>query len=133
MLVSNNRYVLDRLGAMGSRPRMDGGELGIVAVQVKNEGQAAKLISLSAIRQLQRYEGWLEWTAPEFEVASGSRVATGIDGESILLEPPLRFRIAPAALRVRLAPTAVGLSPAALTPGVSGMSFRRLWKLATGR
>jgi diacylglycerol kinase family enzyme len=132
LLVSNNRYVLDQLAGMGSRPRLDTGELGIVAVQITNEVQAAELISLSAARQVQRYRGWLEWSASDFEVGSGARVAAGIDGEAVVVEPPLRFRIAPAALRVHLPPTAIGLSPAALTPGLTGTSLRELWRIATG-
>jgi diacylglycerol kinase family enzyme len=132
LLVSNNRYVLDQLAGMGSRPRLDTGELGIVAVQITNEVQAAELISLSAARQVQRYRGWLEWSASDFEVGSGARVAAGIDGEAVVVEPPLRFRIAPAALRVHLPPTAIGLSPAALTPGLTGTSLRELWRIAIG-
>ncbi len=42
VLVSNNRYVLDRLGGIGSRPRLDRGQLGIVAVEIANAAQAAE-------------------------------------------------------------------------------------------
>ncbi|HEY1370560.1 MAG TPA: diacylglycerol kinase family protein [Gaiellaceae bacterium] len=133
LLVSNNPYVLDRLVGAGSRPRMDTGELGIVAVQIANAAQAATLVSLEALGQVRRFEGWLEWTVPEFEVDSGDRVAAGIDGEALLLEPPLRFRIAPAALTVRLPPTAVGLSPAALKPALSASTLHDLWDMAVGR
>jgi diacylglycerol kinase family enzyme len=133
LLVSNNRYVLDRLGAMGSRPRMDTGKLGIVAVQIDDAAAAAKLLSLQAVHQLHRFEGWLEWEAAEFEVGSSARVATGIDGEGIMLEPPLRFRIAPAALSVHLPPQAPGVSPAAVRPGVSASSVSELWRIAAGR
>ena len=62
VLVSNNRYVLDRLGGIGSRPRLDTGRLGIVAVHVANAAQAAELVSLNAVRQLSRFEGWREWS-----------------------------------------------------------------------
>ncbi len=133
LLVSNNRYVLDRLGAMGSRPRMDTGQLGIVSVQIGGAAEAATLLSLEALGQARRFQGWLEWEAPEFEVESGARVATGIDGEGILLEPPLRFRIAPAALTVRLPPHAPGVSPAAVSPGLTATGLRRLWTIAAGR
>jgi diacylglycerol kinase family enzyme len=133
LLVSNNPYVLDRLVGAGSRPRMDTGELGIMAVQITNAAQAGRLISLEALGQVRRFEGWLEWTAPEFEVDSGDRVAAGIDGEALLLEPPLRFRIEPAALRVRLPPSAAGLSPAALRPALSASTLHELWDMAVGR
>ena len=133
LLISNNRYVLDRLGAIGSRPRLDGGQLGIVAIQIDDAAAAAKLLSLQALGQTERFEGWLEWDAAEFEVGSGSPVATGIDGEGIVLEPPLRFRIVPAALSVRLPPQAPGLSPAAVHPGLTASSLRRLWTIAVGQ
>jgi len=41
-------------------------------------------------------------------------VAAGLDGEAIELQPPLRFRIRPAALRVRISHHHPGVSPAAL-------------------
>jgi diacylglycerol kinase family enzyme len=133
VLVSNNPYILNRLAGAGSRPRMDTGQLGIVAVQITSGAQAGRLLSLEAIGQVRRFEGWLEWTEPEFEVDSGDRVAAGIDGEAVLLDPPLRFRVAPGALRVRLPPSVAGLSPAALKPGLSAATFRELWDIAVGR
>jgi diacylglycerol kinase family enzyme len=133
LLVSNNPYVLDALVGSGSRPRMDTGELGIVAIKVKGAAAAAKLVSLEAVRQIRRFEGWDEWTADRFQVDSGSAVAAGIDGEAAVLEPPLRFTITPAALRVRLPPTALGLSPAALRGSLTGASLRELWEIATAR
>jgi diacylglycerol kinase family enzyme len=133
VLVSNNPYVLDRLGGMGSRPRLDTGQLGIVAVVIENAAAAAKLLSLDAVRQLSRFDGWLEWTAAEFEVVSDAPVATGIDGEAIVLEAPLRFTIAPGALTVLLPPGVAGRSPAALQPGLTGSALRDLWQIAAGR
>jgi diacylglycerol kinase family enzyme len=131
VLVSNNPYVLDRIGGMGSRPRLDTGTLGIVAVRIEHPAQAARLASLQALGQVRRFDGWLEWSSGTFEVASGGPVAAGIDGEAVVLEPPLRFRIVPAALRVRLPPSVPGLSPAALAPGLTVAAFRDLWRIAT--
>ena len=133
VLVSNNPYVLDRLGGVGSRPRLDTGRLGIVAVEIENAAAAARLLSLNALRQLSRFDGWLQWTAAEFEVVSGTPVATGIDGEAVVLEPPLRFTIAPDALGVRLPPGVAGRSPAALQPGLTASGLRDLWQIAAGR
>jgi diacylglycerol kinase family enzyme len=133
VLVSNNRYVLDRLGGIGSRARLDGGRLGIVAVEIANAAQAAEFVSLNAVRQPSRFEGWREWTASEFEVASSGPVATAIDGEAVVLDPPLRFSIVPGALTVLLPPAAAGLSPAALERGLTSSALRDLWRLAAGR
>ena len=133
LLVSNNPYVLDRLAGAGSRPRLDSGRLGVVAIQITGALQAAELVALDALGQIRRFDGWSEWTAEHFEVDSGSGVAVGIDGEAVILEPPLRFTMAPSALRVRLPPTALGLSPAALGPGLNRSAVRELWQIATAR
>jgi diacylglycerol kinase family enzyme len=132
VLVSNNRYVLDQLGGLGSRPRLDTGRLGIVAVEIASAAQAAQFLSLNALRQLSRFPGWLEWSAPDFEISSHGPVATGIDGEAISLDPPLRFTIAAAALTVLLPPTATGLSPAARQAGFTRSALRDLWRIAAG-
>ena len=133
VLVSNNPYVLDRLGGIGSRPGLDTGRLGIVAIEIENAAAAAKLMSLNALGQLSRFGGWLEWAAPEFEVASGAPVAAGIDGEAVVLDPPLRFTIVPRALTVLLPPGVAGRSPAARQPGFTSSAVRDLWQVAVGQ
>jgi hypothetical protein len=60
-------------------------------------------------------------------------MAAGVDGEALELDPPLRFRVAPGALRVHLPPEAPGLSPAALSPGITRSSVRALWDIARGQ
>jgi hypothetical protein len=57
-----------------------------------------------------------QWTAPTFEIDADGRVAAGIDGESMQLSAPLRFRIRPRALRAIIAPHHPGASPSALEP-----------------
>jgi hypothetical protein len=80
-----------------------------------------------------RFPGWNEWTAQRFDVESNQEVAAGIDGEAVVLEPPLRFRVEPSALRIRLPPAAAGLSPAALAPGLTRSGILSLWQIAAGR
>jgi diacylglycerol kinase family enzyme len=118
---------------MGSRPRLDTGLLGIVAVEISSTARAAELAVLQALGQVRSFRGWHEWAAERFEVESPRDVAAGIDGEAVSLDPPLRFRVAASALRVRLPPTAPGLSPAALAPGFTEPTFRSLWQIAAGR
>ena len=133
VLVSNNPYRLERLAGMGSRARLDSGLLGIVAVEIGSAARAAVLAALETIGQVRRFPGWSEWTAAEFEVESVREIAAGIDGEAVVLEPPLRFRVAPSALRIRLPPSAAGLSPAALHPGLTRSGIQSLWRIAAGR
>ena len=127
LMVSNNPYRLDDLTGGSSRPRLDTGVLGILAVEITSSAQAAELLALEAIGRARSSGGWLEWSAPTLVVDSGSEVAAGIDGESVLLEPPLRFEIVPQALTILLPPSAVGVSPAGLTPGLSLAAVRELW------
>jgi diacylglycerol kinase family enzyme len=132
VLVSNNAYVLDQVGAIGSRPRLDTGRLGIVAIDIENAADAAELIALNALLRPSAFRGWREWTAQEFEVESAGLVAAGIDGEATMLEPPLRFSVLASALTV-LVPPAAGLSRAALRPGLSRSTLHELWQIAAGR
>ena len=118
VLVSNNPYRLSSLAGAGSRPRMDTGLLGIVAVEIENAKDMAQLMSLEPLGQVTRFGDWREWTATEFEVLSNRKVAAGIDGEAIVLEPPLRFTIAPAALSIRLPPAVPGAIPRCSRAGV---------------
>jgi diacylglycerol kinase family enzyme len=104
ILVSNNRYRLGRAVGSGTRPRIDDGLLGITVASVPTGG----------LRLAQR--PWREWSTPAFEVDAAGPIAAGIDGEAVTLEPPLRFRILPLALRVRIAAAHPGASPSAAMP-----------------
>ena len=117
LLVSNNNYRLGRLLGGGTRPRIDDGELGIVAVNAPAGGGQA----------------WVEWSAPSFEVESGTPVPAGIDGEAATLDPPLRFRILPGVLRVRIAHAHPGASPSAFEPDGMWAALRALVRIAAGR
>jgi diacylglycerol kinase family enzyme len=113
ILVSNNPYQLARPGGRGTRERLDLGLLGIVAAQVSDADDARRFMLLELTGQVQRFPGWQEWMSDEFVVHSGQPVEVGVDGEALLLEPPLQFRIQPAALRVLLPKSALRVSPAA--------------------
>jgi diacylglycerol kinase family enzyme len=84
VLISNNRYRFDPLGAQGTRGSMDGGTLGVVVVPDAPPPSRLR-----------------EWTTPRFEIRSGTTIDVGLDGEALRLEPPLRFELFPAALRIR--------------------------------
>ncbi len=122
ILVSNNRYRLGRAVGSGTRPRIDDGLLGITIAGAPTDGRA---------RRLQR--PWREWTAPAFEVAADHTVPAGIDGETVRLEPPLRFQIRPGVLRVRIARRHPGASPSASLPEGLAQSARALARIAVGR
>ncbi|WP_250031175.1 diacylglycerol/lipid kinase family protein [Paractinoplanes maris] len=96
VLVSNNPYDLSRVGRAGGRPRLDTGRLGIVAAR------GARPVG--------------EFVAKKFEVRSTAEVPAGLDGEALMLTPPLVFRSLPGVLRVRVPrSSSPGRRPAALT------------------
>ena len=133
ILVSNNRYELSHPEGFGSRRRLDAGTLGIVAARLQSPGEAARFAQLQASGPTRRPADWLEWTDTSFQVRSGQPVEVGVDGEAMLLDPPIRFRIVPGALRVRIPPQAPGYSPAAAVPTPGWATLTALWQTATGR
>jgi diacylglycerol kinase family enzyme len=86
VMVSNNSYGLGGRGH-GGRPVLDGGELGIIVVDGPRAGPPRPPTT---------------WTAPSLEVSAEVPLHAGIDGEAVDLDPPARFGIKPAALRVRI-------------------------------
>jgi diacylglycerol kinase family enzyme len=88
VLVSNNAYAPARPPAShGARPTLTGGRLGIVVI-----GKPAGT----------RHQPGRSWSAASLEVDAAARIHAGVDGEAVELDPPLRFEIQPAALRVRV-------------------------------
>jgi len=111
--VSNNAYVLTSLAGFGSRARLDAGRLGVAAASLQGPTDVAAFIAANAAGQLSRFSGWIAFEPESFTVRSADPVEAGVDGEALLLDPPLEFRIRPAVLRIRLPTHAFGESPAA--------------------
>jgi diacylglycerol kinase family enzyme len=95
VMVSNNPYDLRPVSGSVTRPRLDTGQLGIIAARIVDPATAAVLAR-------NRDSQLLEWTEPSFEINSSAPVPIGVDGEALVLTPPLRFVCMPGALRVRL-------------------------------
>lgn len=104
VLVSNNAYQLGPGIGSGTRPRLDEAVLGVVDVRLPTAAGSDP------------GSPWRQMTMPELEVDAECPIPLGIDGEAITLEPPLRFRIRPGALRVRIARAHPGASPSADLP-----------------
>ena len=131
VLVSNNPYQLTSLAGAGTRARLDTGRLGIVAARVRAASDVAELVMFETVGQAQRFGGFLEWSDVRFEVRSGSQVAVGLDGEALMLEPPLQFVSLPGALRVRL-PQRASSGAAASAASFTRDNLRTLSRIATG-
>ncbi|SFK68036.1 Diacylglycerol kinase family enzyme [Geodermatophilus ruber] len=110
--VSNNAYGRT-VRTLISRPRLDAGRLGVIAVELPEGPPDRVFLSALAAGQPERYPGFLAWEPSTFEVDSGELVDAGIDGEALRLSPPLRFATRPGALRIRVPQEATGRSPAA--------------------
>src|SRR5512133_3393554 len=123
VLVSNNRYRLGRAVGSGTRPRIDDGLLGITVASAPTGSGSQRLAQ----------RPWREWSAPEFEVDSDRPMPAGVDGEAMTLQPPLRFRIRPGAVRVRIARAHPGASPSAAIPERLWDGVRALLGVAAGR
>jgi diacylglycerol kinase family enzyme len=122
ILVSNNAYRLGRPIGSGTRPQLDGGCLGI-----------AVLVGDRRAEQGGRARRWRQWTAGTFQVDSDGPIPVGVDGEALVLDPPVRLVSRPGALRVRIAPQHPGASPSASQPDTVGGTFRLLVAMAAGR
>jgi len=85
LLVSNNPYLFDPLPGSGTRGAMDGGILGVVCL---TNGPP--------------WQGVQEWDTPAFRVESDKAVEVGLDGEAVVMDPPLVFESLPSALRIRV-------------------------------
>ena len=100
LLVSNNPYSLDRPPA-GTRPRLDSGRLGIIALDAPHGGP---------------HPPGRAWSAPVLDVMALAAIHAGVDGEAVDLRAPLHFAIRPNALRVRISRLHPGASPSATWP-----------------
>jgi diacylglycerol kinase family enzyme len=129
--ISNNPYGQTARG-MGSRPRLDTGRLGIVSLVLGREGGAAAFMMALATGHPDRFKGFLTWSSPIFDVTSAEPIELGLDGETMVMNPPLHFSMRPQPVRVRLPRHAIGYSPAARSIGWRE-SLRELWGVARGR
>ncbi len=100
LFVGNNRYRLQMPGA-GTRERLDGGELCVVALRPKSRlGFLAAALRAATGRDRREDIARLDEVC-ELRVDSAKPALTiSIDGETALMETPLRYRIRPRALTV---------------------------------
>lgn len=108
ILVSNNPYGTSDLAGLSRRDRLDRGVLGVVTLSVANTREAVGLLGRT------RSHGLTQRTAIEVVVdAEAAQIPVGVDGESLLLDTPVRCVVEPGALRVRVPKTRPGIRLAA--------------------
>ena len=124
ILVSNNPYRLGHAVGSGTRPRIDAGRLGVAVVPARGGGDGRHRATSPLLQQ---------WSTTTFEIDSMRPVPLGIDGEAVVLDPPVRFRIRPGTLRVRISPRHPGASPSAMEPDHVVDGLGALIAIASGR
>jgi diacylglycerol kinase family enzyme len=123
VLISNNQYRLGHAVGSGTRPRIDDGLLGIIILGAPaGRGQNGS----SPQRPLR------QWSAPTFQIDADQPVPAGIDGEALLLDAPLHFRIRHKVLQVHIARKHPGASPSATAPEGMWTSIAELARIAFG-
>jgi len=132
VLVSNNPYQVTSMAGAGTRERIDTGQLGVLAARVRSAADVSKLVALELVGQVARFPGLMSWSTKEFEVRSSRPVEVGLDGEALVLDPPLRFASMPGALRVRV-PVGVALPPGARAAALTTDNLGALLRVAAGR
>ena len=97
------------------------------------EGERWEYVESLCRKQLQD-AGYQEIRTPVFESTELFERGVGVgtlDGEAVLLDPPLRFKTRPHALRVLIAPQHPGASPSARMPTGPWAGIRGLARAAT--
>lgn len=107
ILVSNNPYGSSDLAGLSRRDRLDTGMLGVVTVSVASAAAAVGLLRRTRTRGLTRHLV----TAVTVD-ADRPRIPVGVDGESLLLDTPVRCTVEPGALRVRVPRNRLARRPA---------------------
>jgi diacylglycerol kinase family enzyme len=86
VLISNNPYSLGPPRAPGTRASLNSGQLGVLVLDPPTRVSG----------------GGHTWTATHLELTAADAIHAGIDGEAVVLTPPLRFAIRSRSLRVLL-------------------------------
>ena len=125
--VSNNPY---RKGT-ASRPRMDTGSSASTPSRSRTTEPRPGSSPPSRPATLTASPGSTAGR-PRSSRSPRAPIDVGLDGEALVLDPPLRFSTRPAALRVRLPTDAIGVSPAARKLEAR-QALKSLWATALGR
>jgi diacylglycerol kinase family enzyme len=102
-LVANNDYRVTSMTGLAERSRLDEGRLHAYVIRAVTRRKLLGLLALAALGRLEQAEGWEEWAATRFRIESTRpRLRAAVDGDPVLLEPPLELEIRPLGLRMLL-------------------------------
>jgi diacylglycerol kinase family enzyme len=113
LLVGNNDYSLRSLADMGGRERLDGGSLHACLVEATTRRRLVALLARAMLGGIEKGHSWTGWSSKAFSVESRRReLRAALDGEPVVLRPPLQFAVNSLALRL-LVPRSSDGGPAA--------------------
>lgn len=100
LFVGNNRYQVNLL-ALGRRERLDEGLLSLYAIRARNRAHLFWAGIRGVFGRLEQQRDFVTAFPTEAEISSDRPALTvSADGESFLMETPLRYRIRPEALKL---------------------------------
>jgi diacylglycerol kinase family enzyme len=99
VFVGNNRYEMEGL-QMGSRTRLDGGELFLCSARKMSRYGLVLMVIRGLLGGLRNSRDLDVTCARELWVGTRRHVDVALDGEVVRMRAPLHYRIRPAALRV---------------------------------
>jgi diacylglycerol kinase family enzyme len=101
VLVANNDYHMASMADLGARSRLDEALLHAYVIEAVGRGTLLAMLARAVGGSVEEAEGWVEWAGADFRVEARSRrMHAAIDGEPVVLEPPLEFEVRPRGLRV---------------------------------
>ena len=102
LFVGNNEYAVEGK-SLGTRPRLDGGLLGVYTARHIGPTGLARIAFRALLGTIRHDRDFIAFTAKRLTVERKGRIHVSLDGEVCRLTGPLRYSIGPGAIRV-LAP-----------------------------
>ena len=100
VFIGNNDYKMEGF-EIGERAAIDRGQLSLYLTQRMGRFGLLRLAFMALLRRLDQARDFDMLTSREFVVNTGHRrLRVATDGEVTVMEPPLRYRVRPGALRV---------------------------------
>lgn len=104
--IGNNEYEMS-LFDYGARSRLDSGDLYLYIARCSSRWCIVGVTLLALFRDVTATRHFESWCLPEFSIETRKKaLPVYLDGEVVMLEPPLRYRTLPRALRVLMPPPA---------------------------